>query len=63
MLKTIIERLKSPVTLTAVLGQVLLLVGLFVPELSDTTKIVGTVVIESLTLLGVLNNPSDKQNF
>jgi len=61
--KTIIERLKSPVTLVALLGQILLLVGLFTPELSDTVKIVGTVVIESLTLLGVLNNPTNKENF
>ena len=62
-MKTIIERLKSPVTLVALLGQILLLVGLFTPELSDTVKIVGTVVIESLTLLGVLNNPTNKENF
>ena len=63
MLKTVLERLQSPVTLVALLGQVLLLVGLFTPELSDTVKTLGTVVMESLTILGVLNNPTDKNSF
>lgn len=60
---SILQRLKSPVVLTAILGQVLLLVGLFMPQLSDEVKIVGTTIIELLTLVGVLNNPTDSKNF
>jgi len=58
------NRLTSTVVWAAVLGQVLLILGLFVaPEISDTVKIVGFAVIEILTLFGVLNNPTSKTNF
>jgi len=59
----IVDRLKSPVTLTAILAQVLLVIGLFLPQISEPVKIVFTALIESLTLLGVLNNPTDPKNF
>ena len=57
------KRLASPVVWGSVLAQVLLIVGLYMPEVSDTVKIVGTAVIEVLTLFGVLNNPTDKEGF
>ena len=57
------SRFKSPVVWAGVLGQVLLVVGLFAPQVSDAVKIVGGAVIETLTLFGFLNNPADKENF
>ena len=57
------ERLKSPVVWTAVLMQVVLIIALFNKELSETVKIIGTSIIEILTLFAILNNPSDKKNF
>lgn len=57
------NRLKSAVVWTAILGQVILILALFHPELTDKVKILFTAVIEILTLFGVLNNPTDKNNF
>ena len=61
--KTMQNRFKSAVVWSAVLGQVLLIVTLFHPELTDTIKIVCTAIIEILTLFGFLNNPTDKNGF
>ena len=57
------NRLKSKVVWTAVLGQVLLIVGLFLPNISDIVKIVGGAVIEIFTLFGILNNPTNNKGF
>ena len=57
------KRFKSKVVWAAVLAQVLLIVGLYLPEVSEEIKIVGTAVIEILTLFGILNNPTDKESF
>ena len=57
------KRLTSKVVWLAVLAQALLIVGLYLPDISDQVKIVGTAVIEILTLFGVLNNPTDQENF
>ena len=57
------KRLQSPVVWTAVLMQVVLIIALFNKELSETVKIIGTSIIEILTLFAILNNPSDKKNF
>ena len=57
------NRFRSPVVWAAVLGQVLLIIGLFKPEISDTVKIIGMAVIEILTLFGILNNPRSKNTF
>lgn len=57
------NRFKSSVVWAAVLGQILLVVGLYLPDVADEIKIVGTVAIEILTLFGILNNPTDKSNF
>lgn len=57
------KRIKSPVVITSVLAQIVLIIGLFYPDLSDTVKIIGTAVIEIFTLVGVLNNPSDPENW
>ena len=57
------DRIKSPVVWAAVLAQVILVVGLYAPDISDTIKIIGTAAIEILTLFGVLNNPTDREGF
>ena len=53
------ERFKSPVLLTAILAQILLVVGFFVPQLSEPVKIVGGAIIQILILFGIVNNPTD----
>lgn len=57
------NRFKSSVVWVAVLSQILLVVGLYLPNIADEIKIIGTAVIETLTLFGILNNPTDKSNF
>lgn len=57
------KRLRSAVVWVAALSQVLLIVGLFIPSISNEVKIVGTAIIEIATIFGVLNNPADKENF
>lgn len=66
MWNTIKERLKSPVTLAAIVGQIvtiLLMVGAINTGLGDTVNNVTAGVIQLLVLFGVLNNPADKANF
>jgi len=57
------NRFTSPVVWAAVLGQVLLVLGLFAPDITDTVKVVGFAVIEVLTLFGVFNDPTNKTGF
>jgi uncharacterized membrane protein len=57
------ERLKSKVVWLAVLAQVLLIVGLYIPDIANEVKIVGSAAIEIATLFGILNNPTDKESF
>ena len=57
------KRLKSKVVWLSVLAQVLLIVGVFIPNISDEVKIIGTALIEIATLFGILNNPTDRDNF
>ena len=57
------NRLKSSVVWSAVIGQVLLIVALFHPEVTEPLKIFCTALIEILTLFGILNNPTDRNNF
>jgi len=57
------ERFKSPVVWLAVMAQVLLVVTLFAPQFSEQVKIIATAVIEILTLVGVLNNPTNPNGF
>ena len=57
------KRLKSKVVWLAVLAQIMLIVTMFVPQIANEIKVVATVVIEIATLFGVLNNPTDEENF
>lgn len=63
MWKKIKTRLLSPVVWLSVVGQVCVIVALFRPDITDTIKIITTSLVECLTLFGILNNPSDKENF
>lgn len=66
MWNTIKERLKSPVTLAAIVGQIvtiLLMVGAISTGAGDTVNNVAAGMIQLLVLFGVLNNPTDKANF
>lgn len=60
------NRLKSPVVWTAICAQVLsilVLMGVILPEASDTINGVIASVIQLLVLFGVLNNPTDSTSF
>lgn len=63
MSEKIKERLKSKIVWLAILAQVVLIVTLFNPSVANEIKIVSTSLIEMATLIGVLNNPSDKEEF
>ena len=53
------QRLKSPIVWLAVLAQVCIVLAMFSRQLGDEVKVIGTCVVEILTLFGILNNPSD----
>lgn len=57
------SRLKSKVVWLAVLSQILIILGVFVPQISDEVKVVGTALIEIVTLFGILNDPTSKDSF
>ena len=57
------NRIKSKIVWVSVLAQIILIVGLINPAVTDNVKIVGSAVIEILTLFGILNNPTNKEGF
>ena len=57
------QRLKSPIVWLAVLAQVCIVLAMFSRQLGDEVKVIGPCVVEILTLLGILNNPSDCSKF
>ena len=57
------NRLKSVVVWSAVLSQVLIILALIKPDVTEEVKIVTTAILEILTLFGILNNPTDKNGF
>ncbi len=57
------ERFKSPVVWLAVIAQICIVITMFAPSISDAFKIIGTCVVEILTLFGILNNPADSRSF
>lgn len=66
MWNTIKERIKSPVTLAAIVGQIvtiLLMIGAINTGAGETVNNVTAGVIQLLVLFGVLNNPTDTANF
>ena len=63
IMKEILKRLKSPVVWVAVLAQVAIIIAMFNPDLATNIKAVGASIVEILTLIGVLNNPTDSEKF
>lgn len=60
----IIERLKSPVVITNIVaGIVGILMNLGIIETGDTIQSVANAIIGILIVIGVLNNPTDKEGF
>ena len=60
----IIERLKSPIVITNVVaGIVGILMNLGIIETGDTIQSVANAIIGILIVIGVLNNPTDKEGF
>ena len=60
------NRIKSPVVWGAILTQVLLIMtatGVIDVQVIDTIKVIGVAVIEILTLLAILNNPTNPNGF
>jgi uncharacterized membrane protein len=65
-MKTVLERLRSPITCTAIVTQVitiLLLTHTITPDMSDIIRGVVASVLQTGTLVGILNNPTDKESF
>ena len=63
-MKDILSRLKSPVTLTAVAGGVLaILVNTGVVPASEPYMTTINSIVGILVLVGILNNPTDKDKF
>ncbi len=62
-MKKIIQRLKSPVVWISVISQVALIVAIFNPDITDSVKTIGGVLVELLTLFGILNNPENREGF
>jgi uncharacterized membrane protein len=58
------ERLKSPVVWLSVLAQICIILAFFIPnDINDMVKVIGTAVVEIMTLFGVLNNPTERSEF
>lgn len=57
------DRLHSKVVWASILAQVLIIVMLFWPDLANYIKVIGAAVIEILTLLGILNDPTTREEF
>ena len=63
MREDIKKRLTSKVVWLSVLAQVLVIVAIVHPEIRGTVEIISVALLEILTAFGVLNNPTDKENF
>ena len=60
----IIERLKSPVVISNIVGAVVMvLINLGIIDTGDTIQSVANAAIGILIAVGVLNNPTDKENW
>ena len=60
----ILERLKSPIVLTDIVAGVAgILINLGVIETGETITTIANIIIGILIAFGILNNPTDKQNF
>jgi len=66
LLSIISERMKSPVSIAAIVAQVvtiLIMLKVIDLQLGDQINQVAAALLQLGVLLGVLNNPTDKDNF
>ncbi len=56
-------RFKSPIVWASILAQVCIIIAMFSPSISEEVKTIGMCVVEILTILGILNNPTDCSKF
>ena len=61
--KNVLEKIKSPVVWVAVIAQMTALFALYDTGMSEQFKTVATIIIEILTLFGILNNPNNREGF
>lgn len=62
-LELIKDRLKSKVVWVGIIAQVVLLVALLNPDVADAVKIAAASLVEIATMVGLLNNPADKEKW
>lgn len=63
MKNTIIERLKSPVVWVAVIAEIVFIIGVFNPDVADSTKVVLGSILKIVELFGLLNDPTNRGGF
>lgn len=57
------SRLKSPIVWAAIIAQICIIITMFSLSISEEVKTIGMCVVEILTILGILNNPTDCKKF
>lgn len=63
MREDIKKRLMSKAVWASVIAQILVIVILINPQWGEVFQIVAVALLEIATAFGVLNNPTDKENF
>ncbi len=57
------KKITSPVVIIVLVTNIITIIELFNPELSDKVKVIWTCVQEVLNVFGLLNNPDNKKGF
>lgn len=57
------KRLTSKVVWLGVLSQVVMLISLVNPHLAEEVKVIAVSILEIATLFGLLNNPTNREEF
>lgn len=63
MFQKVLERLKSPVVITQIISIVVGIIIYFMPQLSESIKVVSEGIIAIINIFAGLNNPTDRNNF
>lgn len=61
--KTVQNRLHSKWVWIGIIGQIVTIVTIFNPDIAAPIKTLLTSICEMATLVGILNNPTDKENW
>lgn len=62
-MKSIIERLKSPIVLLQLMAIAVTVATYFLPESEGAIKVISTAITGVISVVAGLNNPADKDNF